>query len=79
MDVGLGAAGRSGSGYGLVCPKQETTLRQSIECHSVCAANADSGFGGIVALQPLDSAKVQLGGDTYDYPRARQFIVYSPQ
>ena len=63
MDVNLVAAGRSGSGHGVVCPKQETTLRQSIDNHFVCTANTDGGLGGVAALQPADSAEVQLGGD----------------
>lgn len=68
MDDSFGAAGRSGGGHGVVCPKQETALRQSVECHIVCVADIDSGAGGSATLQPTDSAEVQLGGDTYDYP-----------
>ena len=71
LDVGFGAAGGSGSSHGVVCPKQETTLWQSVECHTVCTPDIDCGFGGVVALQPADSAEVQLGGNPDDYPCTR--------
>jgi len=78
MDVSPLAAGWSGSGCGVVCPKQETTLRQSLDNHLVFAAYLDGGLGGIAALQPADSAEVQLGGDAYNHPRTRQFFVRCP-
>jgi hypothetical protein len=78
LDVNLVAAGRSGSGHGVVCPKQETTLRQSIECHIVRSSDFDSGFGGIAAFQPIDSAEVQFGGDPNHHPCARQFFIRRP-
>ena len=58
MDVGFGAAGGSGGGYGVVCPKQETTLWQSVECHTVRSSDFDGGFGGIATLQPTDTSEV---------------------
>lgn len=71
LDACFGAACWSGGGYGVVCPKQETTLRQSIDNHIVFVANIDGGLGGVVALQPTDSSEVQLGGDPDDYPCTR--------
>ena len=78
MDVGLGAAGGSGGGYGVICPKQETTLRQSVECHIVRSSDFDGGSGGVAALQPADKAEVQLGGDPYNHPCSRQFFIRHP-
>ena len=78
MDDSFGAAGRSGGGHGVVCPKQETTLRQSLDNHLVCTADADGGLGGPAALQPAHSAEVQLGGDTDHHPCTRQFLVRCP-
>ena len=78
MDVSFGTAGGSGSGCGVVCPKQEATLQQSLDNHLVCVANIDSGLSGVAALQSVDSAEVQLSGDAYDYPCARQFLIRRP-
>ena len=78
MDVSLIAAGWSGSGHIVVFPKQEATLRQSLECHIVCASDFDCRLSGLVALQPADKAEIQLGGDAYDYSCTRQFLVRSP-
>ena len=69
MDDSCFPAGWPGSGFGVVFPQQKATLWQSIECHSVCAPNIDGGIGGFAAVQPFDSAEIQLGGDAYDYPR----------
>jgi hypothetical protein len=63
LDVGFGAAGRSGGGHGVVCPKQETTLRQSLDNHFVCTANIDSRLSGFAAFQSSDKAEVQFGGN----------------
>ena len=70
MDVGFGAAGWSGGGHGVVFPKQEATLWQSLDNHLVCTADIDSWLSGLVAFQPADKAEIQLGGDPDDYPRA---------
>ena len=78
MDVSPRAAGWSSSSHGVVCPKQETTLRQSIECHFVCATNIDDRLGGAAAFQPADPSEVQFGGDPNHYPRSRQFLVRRP-
>ena len=77
MDDSCFAAGWSGGGFGVVFPQQKAALWQSIECHSVCASNLFGGTGGLIAFQPLDSAEIQLGGDAYDYPCARQFFFHS--
>lgn len=78
MDVNRIAAGRFGSGHGVVFPKQEATLWQSLECHLVCATNTDSWLGGFAAFQPADKAEIQFGGDTNHYPCTRQFLVRRP-
>ena len=78
LDVSLIDAGWSGSGYSVVFPKQETTLRQSLDNHFVCTTDYDGRLGGFVAFQPADSAEIQLGGDAYNHPRARQFFVRRP-
>ena len=78
MDVGFIAVGWSGGGHIVVFPEQEATLWQSLECHVVCTSDFDCRIGGIAALQPIDKAEVQFGGDTYNYPRARQFLVCRP-
>ena len=67
MDVSLVAAGWCSGGHGVVFPKQEATLWQSLDNHLVCAADIDGRFGGLAALQPADTAEVQFGGNTYDY------------
>ena len=69
MDGNRIAASRSGSGHGVVCPKQETTLRQSIDNHLVCAANVDGWYSGVAALQPVDKAEVQLSRNPDHHPR----------
>lgn len=71
MDVSLIAAGRSGGGHIVVFPKQETTLRQSIDNHFVCITNLDCRIGGLAAFQPADSAEIQLGGNANHYPCPR--------
>ena len=71
MDVNRIDAGWCSSGHGVVFPKQEATLWQSLECHLVCATNTDSWLGGFAAFQPADKAEIQLGGNAYDYPCAR--------
>ena len=78
MDVNRIAAGWCSGGHGVVFPKQETALRQSLDNHFVCTANIDCRLGGVAALQPADKAKIQFGGNAYDYPRARQFLVRRP-
>lgn len=78
LDVSLIDAGWSGSGYSVVFPKQETTLRQSIDNHFVCTADIDSWLSGLVAFQPADKAEIQFGGDAHDYSCARQFFVRRP-
>ena len=70
MDTCCVAAGWSGSGHGVVCQKQETTLRQSFDNHLVYTANFDVGPSGVAAFQPADKAEVQLGGDSDNYPCA---------
>ena len=72
------AAGWSGGGHFVVFPKQETALWQSAECHIVRTSDIDCRYGGVAAFQPAHSAEIQLGGDAYDYPRARQFLVRRP-
>ena len=67
MDVSLIDAGWSGGGHIVVFPKQEATLWQSLDNHIICTANLDGWVGGFVALQPVDSAEIQFGGDAYDY------------
>ena len=71
MDDSFISAGWSGGGCGVVCPKQETTLWQGLDNHLVCVANIDGGLGGVAALQSVDSAEVQFGGNPDHYPRAR--------
>ena len=78
MDDSFIAAGRSGCSFGVVCQKQETTLRQSVECHLVRSSDIDGGSGGVAALQPADSAEVQFGGDPDDYSCTRQFLIRRP-
>ena len=78
MDVSVVAASWFGSSHIVVFPKQEATLWQSLECHLVYAADIDGRLGGFAAFQPADKAEIQLGGDAYDYPCARQFFVRRP-
>ena len=78
MDVNRIAAGRFSSSHIVVFPKQETALWQSLDNHFVCAANIDCWLGGITAFQPADKAKIQFGGNAYDYLGARQFLVRRP-
>ena len=78
LDVSCIAVGWSGSGHGVVCPKQETTLWQSVDNHFVRIANFDCESGGVAALQPAHSAEVQLGGDPDPHSCARQFIIRRP-
>ena len=70
MDVSLIAAGWSGGSHCVVFPKQEATLRQSIEYHFVCTTDFDCWLGGIAALQPIDKAEIQFGGDPNYHPSA---------
>lgn len=78
MDVSLIAAGWSGGGYGVVFPQQEATLWQSIDNHFVCAANDDGRLGGLTALQSVDKAEIQFGGNAYNHSCARQFLIRRP-
>lgn len=78
LDVSLIAAGRSGGGHIVVFPQQETTLWQAIDNHLVCTTNLDCRIGSLVALQPADSAEIQLGGNANHYPCPRQFLVRRP-
>ena len=73
MDVSSCAAGWSGSSYGVVFPKQETTLWQGTDNHLVRIANLDGWIGGLAALQPADKAEIQLGGNANNHLGARQF------
>lgn len=78
MDVSIVAAGWSGSGHIVVCPKQETTLWQSIECHLVRTPDLDGGIGSLAALQSAYPAEIRFGGDANDHPCPRQFFFYRP-
>ena len=78
MDVSLVAADWSGSGHSIVFPKQEATLWQSLDNHFVCVTDDDCRLGGLAAFQPADKAEIQFGGDAYDYPCPRQFLVCCP-
>ena len=78
MDDSFVSANWYSSGHGVVCPKQEAALRQSVDNHIVCVANLDGGLGGVADFQPFDSAEVQLGGDAYNHPCARQFLIPRP-
>ena len=78
MDDSRIAAGWCSGGHGVVFPKQETALWQSLDNHFVCAADYDGWLGGVVALQPADKAEIQFGGNTCDYPCPRQFLVRRP-
>ena len=75
MDVSFVAAGWCSGSRIVVFPKQETALWQSIDNHFVCAADIDSRYGGAAALQPVDKAEVQFGGDANHYPCTRQFFI----
>ena len=78
MDVSIVTAGWSGGGHNVVFPKQETTLQQSFECHIVCTTDFDCWLGGLAALQPIDKAEIQFGGNAYNHSCARQFLVCRP-
>ena len=57
MDVSLVAANWCSGGHGVVFPKQETALWQSLDNHFVCAAGIDGGLGGFAAFQSSDTSE----------------------
>ena len=56
----------------------ETGLNTDAATGNTTITNVLGWAGGIIAFQSLDSAEIQLGGDAYDYPCARQFLVRRP-